>query len=509
LRSYLMERSFNARERRLVEMLDEREEELEELFEPPAGCSPVEFQVRLEEDEELRKQIRERFERGRASGRFPALSEIWSHLSVKERESFFKTWGSQARYFIEGPEDSRVRFRQLQKLLEREVEFSTRYPEAYEILFPRMSGSGLPLPSFGIRLLRHRPLPDARIPQGSIEGDAYSATYLHHKESLLPPADQSFWSVDRDFMRALLLAIHSREEYSERIAPPYCDPDLFDGKEVRRKSAIRITDLRLGMALRTRDLNRILGLALRSLQRPITAERVVEWKHQQIGNSLKANSGSIIDAQSRRTEIAVVSFAAAALLLFLDLDMPGLSEEKPCRLVEQVQKLAALIGRLGESLDSVAGELGALLANRPAGRQRRYKRDSYHALVFWRMGHSLEDIAEWLGITPYSSRTVKGTRNWKKKVLDIIAQGKGVENERYPRAAAIFANHEDSPHIRRKAHRAYRTYLVQTERMPGYYPFGQVGRRIRVNFQTQWGEEIINAYVQLGCCLVRGISVSP
>ena len=239
----------------LFDRIDRRLEERKELFEPPAEVSPAEFSARLEEDEELLNEIRERFEQGRTSGRFPALSEFLSHLSVKETEEFFKTGGRQAYYPVESPEDSRVRFRQLQQLLVREPEFITRYPEAHEILFPRMAGSGLPLPSFGIRVLRNQPHPVARIPKSFLEGDAYSVTYSHHKELESPLADQSFWAVEKGILRGLLLAILSREEYSERIVPSYCDPELFEGKEVRRKFAVRITDLRLAIDLDPGDLD--------------------------------------------------------------------------------------------------------------------------------------------------------------------------------------------------------------------------------------------------------------
>jgi hypothetical protein len=94
-------------------------------------------------------------------------------------------------------------------------------------------------------------------------------------------------------------------------------------------------------------------------------------------------------------------------------------------------------------------------------------------------------------------------------VTGIIDRGKEIENKRYPRAADIFANYKDSAHIRRKAHRAYRAYLLQTTRMPSYYPFWEVGRKIRVNHQKRRGLEIIHAYVQLGYCLVRNRSILP
>jgi hypothetical protein len=238
----------------LFDRIDRRLEERKELFEPPAEVSPAEFSARLEEDEELLNEIRERFEQGRTSGRFPALSEFLSHLSVKEPEKFFKTGGRQAYYPVESPEDSRVRFRQLQQLLVREPKFITRYPEAHKILFPRMAGSGLPLPSFGIRVLRNQPHPVVRIPK-SFLGRCVLGHLFASQGAGVSLADQSFWAVEKGILRGLLLAILSREEYSERIVPSYCDPELFEGKEVRRKFAVRITDLRLAIDLDPGDLD--------------------------------------------------------------------------------------------------------------------------------------------------------------------------------------------------------------------------------------------------------------
>ncbi|MBD0327903.1 MAG: hypothetical protein ICV68_15845 [Pyrinomonadaceae bacterium] len=360
-------------------------------------------------------------------------------------------------------------------------------------------------------------------------------------------------------MRGVLLAILSREEYSERIANFGRDSDLLEGVEVPLRSAVRITDLRLAMVLELEESKRFLLPALRSLESPITAERVIEWKHQIIGNKAedepdpfweefgdqinkianKAASGhpdqeawdALMEEMqeykgahapkpataelteeelvSRRIEIATASFAVAALFLFMDVDMPSVRDEKPYRLDEQIRELAAIVKRLMSDLEDGSQELFQLLANRPAGRQPRLESHFYHALCYWRYGYSPEDIGRWLGITPYSSKTGKGTRDWKTKLNRMLARGKEIENKRYPRAAAIFANYRDSPHIRRKAHRAYRAYLVQTARLPGYPPLNEVGRKIRVNHQKQRGLEIIQAYIQLGSCLVRGKPTSP
>ncbi len=124
----------------LPESVEQRYAELDELFGPeiaaygtvPGGS----YAERLMEDEELSTKVRERFEHGRASGKFPALSNFLSNLSSKEKEMFFKTGGMKASSSRElVPEDVGVRFRQLQKLLWNEPEFITRHPEAHAILF--------------------------------------------------------------------------------------------------------------------------------------------------------------------------------------------------------------------------------------------------------------------------------------------------------------------------------------------------------------------------------------
>src|SRR5215211_5229745 len=481
-----MENVSDPEERRLAE--------LDELFGPERDTYGESYQERLREDEEVSARVRERFERGKASGKYPALSAYLSNLSDKEKEIFFKTeYGPQ----LLGPhslvpEDVGVRFRQLRKLLSMDPEFITRYPEASSILLSHRAQTtergGLPLPSFGIQILRHQPHPYIFLPEGKLVGDAYTATYAPKLEIAHPPADQSFWPVNAGFLRGVLLAILSREEYLERIVPHSGDPDLFEGVKVPQKCAVRITDLRFAAALELEESKRFLLPALRSLQTPITAEGVVEWKHRIIGNEAesepdpvwkefgdrlvkltdKASSSTrytkAYDAlmkeireyqeahepkrpranltneelERRRIEIATVSFAAAAILLFLDLDMPGVRDEKPYRLAEQIRKLARIIQEFMTNLVAREQELEKLLSNRASGRQPRPERHHYLALRYWRYGRSEEDIARWLGITPYSSKTVKGSRAWRTKLREILVRGQEVENEQYPRAAAIF-----------------------------------------------------------------------
>src|SRR5215217_2443988 len=187
---------------RLPESLERRLAELAELFGPEEAAYGQLYRERLREDEEVSARVRERFERGKASGKYPALSAYLSNLTDKEKEIFFKTqYGPQ----LLGPhalvpEDVGVRFRQLRELLSMDPEFMTRYPEAYSILLShraRMTErGGLPLPSFGIHILRHEPRPYIFLPEGKIGGDAYTATYAPKLEIAHPPADQSFWPVN-------------------------------------------------------------------------------------------------------------------------------------------------------------------------------------------------------------------------------------------------------------------------------------------------------------------------
>src|SRR5215218_2721210 len=112
----------------MSEPLERRLSELNELFGPEEAAYGESYRERLREDEEVSARVRERFERGKASGKYPALSAYLSNLSDKEKEIFFKTeYGPQVlgtRSLV--PEDVGVRFRQLQKLLAFKPEFMTR-----------------------------------------------------------------------------------------------------------------------------------------------------------------------------------------------------------------------------------------------------------------------------------------------------------------------------------------------------------------------------------------------
>jgi hypothetical protein len=80
---------ISAHHRRLLEAAREQIlAELEELFELPAGTPPEAFTQRLAIDEELRTEVRKRFEQGRSSGKFPLLSRCESDFPTEAKEMF-------------------------------------------------------------------------------------------------------------------------------------------------------------------------------------------------------------------------------------------------------------------------------------------------------------------------------------------------------------------------------------------------------------------------------------
>jgi hypothetical protein len=82
-------------------------------------------------------------------------------LSAEEVERLKRTGEFYRRYphfKRKAPKDADTRLRYLRELLSDEVEFEARYPAAYELLFDVSKAiSGLPLPSFGVRVLRSAP----------------------------------------------------------------------------------------------------------------------------------------------------------------------------------------------------------------------------------------------------------------------------------------------------------------------------------------------------------------
>jgi hypothetical protein len=178
-------------------------------------------------------------------------------------------------------------------------------------------------------------------------------------------------------------------------------------------------------------------------------------------------------------------------------------------MAEHIQSLVDVVKDLIEGLHRATLRLESLASNRSPGRQPDIEGNDYRALRLYRMGRGLRETAEWLAITPYSSRTGQGTRDWKARVKQRLRNGKRIEEERYPRAAAIFA-HRDNPHVRRKARRAYRQYLVERGRRGAFFRWTGFGRYIRTSpTATRRSIEVNFAYVQLGSCILQGIPPVP
>ena len=423
------------------------------------------------------------------------------------------------------PEDVALRWRQLRELLRREPEFETRFPTAYDLLrggFDQTRGRvGISLPSFGIQIAPHDPLPHTT-PVGHYSGDdAYSSSTGPHGD-IVEAGPQNVGrksaAFDLAYLRGVLLAMLVREEYRERIFGT-SDPKLLAALKAPDTASVRLTDLRLAMSLKPEALHmsrseRGLVSALRLLRTPITTDCVIQWKWKTLGEHTDLLEQEFGDL---RNGTIAVSFATAALCLFIDFDMPHLQNAKPYRLAEQIEKLAKEIRRLSSSLNSAATELDTLLANRPAHRAPRSDNDYYQALWSYRMGCSLENIADQLSITRWNSATPErgGTKGWKRNVEQKIVRGKRVEDERYPRAAAIF-DKEDNPFVRRKALEAYaahQDYLreqEEDEEEPEYYlGLWAVGVKIRANGRNRRGHEIVDAYIQLGCCIEQDRPLLP
>jgi hypothetical protein len=372
---------------------------------------------------------------------------------------------------------------------------------------------------------------------------------------------------DYEDLQGILLAILSREEAGERISywsRLFPTSELFDRIKPPEAAYVRLTDLRLAKQIRAGSLKRRLVPILDLLERPVTKDSVLEWKLGVLGSRLeqpqrtsrdvwvkaaqemgmedevyispeepqeemtsRTGNGALpvpseyftpilartdlLERQFRDAETGIIatSFSAAALLLFIDLDTPRLTDASSSRLAEHIESLAGVVRDLIASLNRATERLEAVTANRPAGRQRDIEGNDYTALCLYRMGHGLRETAEWLEITPYSSKTGRGTRDWKARVKQRLRNGKRIEDERYPRAAAIFA-HRDNPHVRRKARRAFRRYLVEKGRSGYFFRWAGFGYFIRTgSAQTHRSFEITYAYVQLGSCILRNIPPVP
>jgi hypothetical protein len=235
------------------------------------------------------KQIREWCEDGSLAQRFPALPELFSAMTDAEIKEWCEGGELVEEYLGENadlpdsywglpeeevqelrehgkyhrgsipspglPPDPGLKLRQLRALLADEIEFRTRYPEAYRLLFAsshpdeRKDIGGLYLPTFGCRIAFSAPHSGALEDRGGKLTDAYSATPDTLESGR--PVVQTLLPLDPGHLRGLILAILGREEYAELIDPPGGRERelLLTGVGAPAKEPVRLTDLRLAVHL--------------------------------------------------------------------------------------------------------------------------------------------------------------------------------------------------------------------------------------------------------------------
>ena len=398
----------------------------------------------------------------------------------------------------------------------------------------------LSLPSFGIDIYRSDPKTQA-IPKGVSapdmapvnfdSGEAFSATYKSEGKGVLPPVDQSFLPLSRGYLRRILLEILVREEYGE-VYPPYSESraeskdseketprqNVLDQEVFERsgpKARVRLSDLRLAPSIEPkvlrRELEETLGPLINS-EDPMTTDDVLRWKWKTLKEYKSASIKESRKEPSRWTEkerkaedtrVIAVSFAAAALCLFLDMGSPSLREYPLWKLLGAIRELAEVIQKLTETLGASVETLGTLLAAREAGRPKA-QLDPYTALHLYRMDLPHEELAEKVSISP-------GSKNWKNRLMKKVRRGVEVEKGRYPRAAHIFTDKAEDE-VQQKAIRAYRKYLREEawRSLEPWIAEAKVGYDLLPDVVPDTPRtELRRAYIQLGCCLEHGIDPLP
>jgi hypothetical protein len=398
------------------------------------------------------------------------------------------------------------------------------------------------LPSFGIRLTRS----DARaiaLPRkwaaaeiaAPLSGDAFSVSYYYTTNDYV--ADQDFMPLDEGHLRRLLLEIFSREEYTD-ILDHYNYPEnrQFEVDEGRSSEPgegeptpqVRITDLRLAKDLKPAVFRRELKFALGKLETPVTKNRVLRWKRDTLshyktqpedprglGEAEAAEDRGLDEAEAAEesARVMAVSFAAAALLLLVDLDARKLREDGVDELAQRIEDMYDVISKLSESLDACTNVLSTHLIGNPANRPPDPDAKHYTALVLYRMGHPLYKVAMRVGITPYlptrlrgRSSTPSGFRNWKGKVRKFIQHGAEVEAQRFPKAAEVF-RHKHDEEVQKKAIEAYHDYVDSWGQHLIFMELQDLdeGDELLGGVFANEEEQVNSAYLQLGSCLINEI----
>lgn len=229
-------------------------------------------------------------------------------------------------------------------------------------------------------------------------------------------------------LQGILLAILGRDDMSHHGL----EGGLLTDRAMYDAPAVRITDLRLAVELfgdkEITDKRQMLRRIVDTLpKQPLTQASTIQWKRQTLRDLATQSDGSQKALLGR--EIRAVTFVAAAICLFLDLGGPALEHEKPLSLTRALFSLAEEIRKVMGKLNRSAEALAKIVANRPEGRQKRSDFESLFALSCYRIGYRLRLIAERNDIRPFNARESRGTKNWRRKVMNVVIRGVDIERE--------------------------------------------------------------------------------
>lgn len=405
------------------------------------------------------------------------------------------------------------------------------------------------LPSFGLRVTRSSPRTEAYPTRlGSYDlspdsGDAFSVSYLHRKGEATA-VDRGYMGLDPGYVRRTLLRVLDAEEYQGILdhynarnrlevkpgVPEGSRPTPLDLRKVKDpdpKGQVRITDLRLAETLTRKDLERELRTAMSDLALPVTVDEVLRWKWKTLREPKGMRSTSDLFERADWFEeeairVTAISFAAAALCLFIDLDMKNLHEVDRDALIDLIIELYTEIRHLIANVDGSVERVSGLLGGRKGtkgGRPSDPAAKNYVALVLHRMGRPPFEIARRVDISspepsdweePNGARKKPGfNANWKNKLGAIVRKGIDIERETFPGAAEVFA-HRDKEEVQETARAAYHDYLDAqswTEVEKHLEPFGPGDDLLGPPVSE--AQQKLNALIQLGCCIENSIDPFP
>ena len=416
---------------------------------------------------------------------------------------------------------------------------------------PYYSGKLL-LPSFGheftrIEVTRSAPRTEVRLTGEPIvdvdrdSGDAFSISYLN-RQGDATTVDRRFMGLDEAYIRRVLLLILDGEEYDDihfyhgAHTSWLVFPNLPSGKgldlrhAIRKedkdpKAQVRITDLRLAKDLRRLDLEDELKAEISGLILPVTADDVRRWKWKTLRQPKGMRTVSEVKEKGEWYEeeclrIRAISFAAAALCLSVDLGQENLEELSYDGLTEIILGWHTLISKLISALDRTVDGTSKLLSGRKGtkgGHPTDPELKSYTALFLYRMDHLPNDIAGQIGLSaPISPEERKDgavqekfNPNWKGDLSKAIKKGIEIEQERFPRAAEVFAR-RDEKEIREAALSAYDKYSDPFLRGPENVSVALEDGGDLLGMPANEAEQARIALIQLGSCIKRGLDpLSP